>query len=175
MSLIVEILLCSIFTIKEKYFDKPEIIYFDTQDFYHGQLGPNNIASSLPIASKSGTFLPLLKMYISVSKILITVAAASITFAGIQSERPGIYQAKLFLAFSIVYGVTFCALALYFYDEYGYNIRFYTAFRYGLVESLGFSFLTCFLLGFGWWALSLAPSMVRPGWGCLFPALFSQL
>ena len=89
------------------------------------------------------------------TKLLITVAAASIAFGGNQRVKLGISAAKLILAFSILYGVLFCASVLYMYDEYGQNVEVYTRFWYSTVEALGFSTLVCFIVGYGVWALLL--------------------
>jgi len=65
--------------------------------------------------------------------------------------------AKAVLACAILYGVMFCALLLYFYDEYAQNVRAYSRFRYSLIEALGFSSLACFILGYFVWAFNLRP------------------
>jgi hypothetical protein len=120
--------------------------YFDAQDFvgYEGGAG-----RELPASAQNGTFAPLLEHYIGVSKLLITVAAASIAFGS-----ASISAAKLILAFSILYGVAFCAAVLYRYDEYTQNVRSYTKFWYCFVETLGFSCLICFILGYLVWAFT---------------------
>ena len=109
----------------------------------------------LPLSAATGTFAPFLQHYIDVAKLLITVAAASIAFGGGQATRNETTIAKLILAFSILYGLLFCASMLYMYDEYGQNIEVYTRFWYSTVESLGVSALLCFILGYGVWAFSL--------------------
>jgi len=69
----------------------------------------------------------MLKHYIGVAQLLITVAAASIAFGGDKNPRPVILivVAKLFLAWSVFYGVLFCASVLYRYDEYTQNVKSY--------------------------------------------------
>lgn len=96
--------------------------YFDAQDFAKYENGGGR---ELPASAEKGTFEPLLKHYISVTRLLITVAAASITFGANQNPKPGIPVAKSFLAFSILYGVLFCASVLYRYDEYTQDVRSY--------------------------------------------------
>src|SRR5438309_9936117 len=90
--------------------------YFDAQDYAKFE---NNNERKLPLSAATGTFTHLLQHYIDVTKLLITVAAASIAFGGNQNGKVGILIAKLTLAFSILYGVLFCAAVLYMYDEYG--------------------------------------------------------
>jgi hypothetical protein len=125
--------------------------YFDAQDFLKFEKGGNR---ELPVSAATGTFGQLLNHYIDVVKLLITVAAASIAFGGTQLANPYITIAKLILSFSILYGVLFCALLLYIYDEYSQNVRIYTRFWYATVESLGFCSLVCFIVGYIVWALS---------------------
>jgi hypothetical protein len=127
--------------------------YFDPQDFvaYEGGAG-----RELPVAAATGTFAPLLRSYLDVTKLLITVAAASIAFGGGQNPPAGVLIAKIVLAFSILYGVTFAALLQFFYDEYCINVRYYTRPRYSLIEALGFSTLACFVGGYFVWAFHLA-------------------
>lgn len=126
--------------------------YFDAQDFLKYENGGGR---ELPVSADTGTFAPLLDHYIGVTKLTVVVAAASISFGGNQRALEGVYAAKLFLAFSILYGVLFCAFLLYRYDEYTQNVRCYTKFWYSTVETLGFSALTCFILGYVVWALTL--------------------
>jgi len=110
----------------------------------------------LPVAASTGTFAPLLSSYLDVTKLLITVAAASIAFGGGQSPPRAVLIAKIILSFSILYGVAFAALLQFFYDEYCINVRAYTRFRYSMIEALGFSTLACFIGGYFFWAFNLA-------------------
>jgi hypothetical protein len=126
--------------------------YFDPQDFvkYEGGRG-----RELPVAAATGTFAPFLANYNDVTKLLITVAAASIAFGGGQSPSKGILVAKVVLAFSVLYGVTFASLLLFFYDDYCQNVRAHSPFRYSLNEALGFSTLVCFIGGYFVWAFNI--------------------
>lgn len=126
--------------------------YFDPQDFHHFENGGGR---ELPVAASETTFESLLANYIGVMKLLITVAAASIAFGGKSDGEIGTSYAKIILAFSILYGVIFCGLLQFFYDEYCQNVRAYTRFRYSIIEALGFSSLTCFVVGYLVWAFSL--------------------
>jgi len=127
-------------------------VYFDAQDFAHYEGGAGR---ELPVSAAEGTFEPLLQHYIGVTKVLITLAAASITFGQTQSTKSGILLAKIVLAFSILYGVMFCAFVLYMYDEYTQNVRAYTRFWYSMVETLGFSALFSFVVGYAIWVFNL--------------------
>ena len=126
--------------------------YFDPQDFWFYEKGGGR---ELPVAAQTSTFEPLLKSYIDVTKLLITVAAASIAFGGNQQGAKQISTAKIILAFSILYGVLFCAVLHFFYDQYTQNVRAYTRCRYSLIEALGFSTLFCFIAGYFFWAFNL--------------------
>jgi hypothetical protein len=53
--------------------------YLDPQDFVRYENGGGR---ELPVAASTGTFAPLLNSYLDVTKLLITVAAASIAFGG---------------------------------------------------------------------------------------------
>jgi hypothetical protein len=130
--------------------------YFDAQDYAHYEKA-NLGAIRVPLAAINGesTFAPLLENYISVTKLLITVAAASIAFAGNSNSGTGVVVGKIVLSFSVLYGVGFCAFLLYCYDEYGYNVHSYTPRWYKTVQAFGFSSLACFFVGYFAWALSL--------------------
>jgi len=131
---------------------KAAYIYFDAQDFAKYQGGGGR---KLPISAEKGTFAPFLGHYIDVTKLLVTVAAASIAFGANQNTTDGILIAKNVLAFSILYGILFCASLLYIYDEYGQNLEVYSKFWYSTVEALGVSALLSFVGGFFVWALNL--------------------
>lgn len=128
-------------------------IYFDAQDCANG-----NDTRKFPLAAKTTTFEPMLKHYIGVTQLLITVAAASIALGGDKNPQPAllIMMAKSFLAWSIFYGVLFCAFLLYRYDEYTQDLESYTRWWFSTVESLGFSTLGCFILGYLAWGWGLS-------------------
>lgn len=126
--------------------------YFDPGDFKEYEEG---LGRELPVAAENGTFLPMLQNYTGVTKLLITVAAASIAFGANAAPRTGVIIAKIILALSILFGAVFAALLQFFYDEYTQNVRAYTRIRYSLVEALGFSCLTCFIAGYLVWAFNL--------------------
>src|ERR1700679_1147087 len=87
--------------------------YFDAQDLikYNDQG-----TRKLPLSAETGTFAENLKNYIDLTKLLITISAAAITFGGTTSTSKGIFAAKIVLAFSILFGILFCAFMLYRYD-----------------------------------------------------------
>jgi hypothetical protein len=129
--------------------------FFDPQDAFLAK----SENRKFPESAKTGTFEPMLRHYIGVTQLLVTVAAASIALGGNnQSLASSIVVAKLLLAWSIFYGVLFCALLLWRYDEYAQDMKSYTLGWYSTIFALGFSCLTCFMFGYlAWgWGLSKA-------------------
>jgi hypothetical protein len=151
-ALIVFIVVWSLFwfTTKGGYF------YFDPQDCFDTK--PTDRA--LPRSAESATFEPMLKHYIGVTQLLVTVAAASIAFGGNGQTFGSVVAAKMLLAWSIFYGVPFCAVLLWRYDEYTQNVKSYTRVWYSTVFALGISSLLCFMVGYlvwGWGLSKLVP------------------
>jgi hypothetical protein len=127
-------------------------LYFDSQDYFtYG----NKEGHLPPASTETKSFAPLIPHYLGVFKILITVAAASITFGGNPAGVGAISAAKIILAFSILYGVFFCASMLYMYDEYSQNVQAYARRWYCTVEGFGFSSVICFGFGYAVWAYGL--------------------
>jgi len=131
--------------------------FFDPQDAFLAK----SENRKFPESAKNGTFEPMLKHYIGVTQLLVTVAAASIAFGGnSQSLASSIVNAKLLLAWSIFYGVLFCALLLWRYDEYAQDMKSYTLGWYSTIFALGFSCLTCFMLGYLAWGWGLSKAIL---------------
>jgi hypothetical protein len=126
--------------------------YFNPEDFYRYERG---LDRELPVSASSGTFEPMLAHYVGVTKLLVTVAAASVAFGGNANNSGFVHFAKIVLSWSILYGVLFCATLLYRYDEYTQNVRSYTRLWYSTVETFGVASLLCFVLGYFAWALQL--------------------
>ena len=136
-----------------RFLNKGVYFYFDPQDFVRAH--PNE--RIFPASASSATFEPMLKHYIGVTQLLVTVAAASIAFGGgSQPLGAQIVTAKLFLAWTIFYGVLFCAMLLWRYDEYTQDMESYTPFWYSTVWALGFSTLSCFVIGYLAWGWGLS-------------------
>ncbi len=99
----------------------------------------------------------MLKHFIGVTQLLVTVGAASIAFGGANHPPTPIVIAKRLLAWSIFYGVVFCALLLHRDDEYAKNMESYTLPRYTTIFASGFSSRTIyFVLGYLAWSLGLS-------------------
>jgi len=129
--------------------------FFDPQDCVRA----NSKLRVFPASASTATFEPFLKHYIGVTQLLVTVAAASIAFGG-NSQSP-IILAKLLLACSIFYGVLFCALLLWRYDEYAQDMESYTLGWYSTVFAFGFSCLTCFMVGYLAWGWGLSQAIAK--------------
>jgi hypothetical protein len=130
--------------------------FLDPQDSYaEGQPG-----REFPLSAQQGTFEPLLKHYIGVAQLVFTVAAGSIALGGPNNQPVPLLVAvaKLVLAWCILYGVLFCGLLLWRYDEYGQDKASFTLCWYSLVFALGFSCLLCFVLGYLAWGVGLGVS-----------------
>ena len=131
-----------------------DYFFFDPQDCV--EANPENRA--FPIAASTATFEPLLAHYIGVTKLMVTVAAASIAFGGDKAQQPLgslIVIAKLILAWSILYGVFFCILLIWRYDEYSQNVKSYTRVWYSTVIASGFGSFLCFIAGYIVWGWGL--------------------
>jgi hypothetical protein len=130
--------------------------YFDPQDEFHAAKGDR----VFPKSAETATFEPMLKHYIGVTQLLVTIAAASIAFGGgsggpVSMTPVAIAIAKLLLAWSVFYGVLFCALLLWRYDEYTQNVHSYTLPWHSTVFACGFCSLTFFTFGFVMWGFGL--------------------
>jgi hypothetical protein len=134
------------FTTKGGYF------FFDPQHCFDSK--PTDRV--LPRSAANATFEPMLKHYIGVTQLLVTIAAASIAFGNGQTLASPIVIAKLLLAWSIFYGVLFCAVLLWRYDEYTQNMKSYTRIWYSTVFALGISSLLCFMVGYLVWGWGLS-------------------
>lgn len=135
--------------------------FFDPQDDFDATRDAQGEADRIfPKAAGTATFEPMLKHYIGVTQLLVTIAAASIAFGGSNGSQAsgssvGIGIAKLLLAWSVFYGVLFCVLLLWRYDEYTQNMKSYTLPWHSTVFACGFSSLTCFIVGFVVWGFGL--------------------
>jgi hypothetical protein len=133
--------------------------YFDPQD----AVGDDDLRRSrvFPKSADTATFEPMLKHYIGVMQLLVTVAAASLAFGGMPTSTipRTVLAAKLVLAWSVFFGVLFCAILLWRYDEYAQDRYSYTLFWYSTVFALGFSCLTCFMIGYLVWGFGLLMSV----------------
>jgi hypothetical protein len=126
---------------------RSSLIYFNPQDF--AKAHPEK---ALPEFSKAATFDPFITQYTGMSKVMIGLAAASISFGGVSTNNSNVFTAKMLLAYSIAFSLIFCITAINFYEGYLHDLGYYTPFRIALVESSGIASMFCFALGYGFWA-----------------------
>jgi hypothetical protein len=133
--------------------------FFDPQDDFAARRDRGDSQREFPKSAENATFEPMLKHYIGVTQLLVTIAAASIAFGGGSGNQapsgPTVSVAKALLAWSVFYGVLFCALLLWRYDEYSQNLKSYTLPWHSTVFACAFSSLTFFIVGFVVWGFGL--------------------
>jgi hypothetical protein len=131
--------------------------HFDPQDAWDENKTKSS-GRSYPLSARSATFLPFLEHYIGVTKLMVTVAAASIAFGGDKGQKAPmlIVIAKLLLAWSILFGVCFCLVLLWRYDEYGQDSKSYTRWWYSTVFASCASSFVCFIAGYLFWGWGLS-------------------
>jgi hypothetical protein len=89
------------------------------------------------------------------AKIIIGLAAASISFGGLNTTNVNVFTTKMLLAYSIVFSLAFSITVVNFYENYLHDITSYKPLKCAMVESFGPTSLFCFALGYGYWAWHL--------------------
>lgn len=112
---------------------------------------------ALPEESSTATCEPLISQYTGVVKVMIGLAAASISFGGLattgaNATNPNVFIAKMLLAFSIGFGLLFSITMINFYENYLHDLESYSPNKISLVEASGLTSVVCFALGYGYWA-----------------------
>jgi hypothetical protein len=146
--------LYSLYRFTGEKFNSGVRIFFNPED-YAASLKRSNGSKELPASSSKATFEPFLTQYTGMAKVIIGLAAASISFGGLKSSNLTIYTAKMLLAYSIAFALFFCITVINFYENYLHDLNSYGPFKCALVESSGLSSLFCFALGYGYWAWHL--------------------
>ena len=119
-------------------------------------------AYNLDPQGKLGAFEPLLTKYLRVSEYVIGLATGSIVLLvgssalhGQGGRLPWFYASPLLLlAWCVVYGVGFMVALILNYEEYQHGNP-HTRLTYSVNETLGFSSLACFCLGYVWLILKV--------------------
>jgi len=137
---------------------RDSFLYFDPSDFHLYGVNKTNI----PKSSETATFEPVMKQYFDLAKVLVTIAGASIVFGGLDLSNVGVYQAKLFLAFSVACCLIFCLACLNFYETYTHDYTSYKPWKVSVVESFGVSGVLFFFTGYVWWAIHLNSTPIAP-------------
>jgi hypothetical protein len=125
-------------------------IYFNPQDY-----AKEHPEVLLPEVSKVANFDPFITQYTGMAKVVIGLAAASISFGGLNTTNENVFTAKMLLAYSIAFSLAFCITVINFYENYLHGLKSYTPMKCALVESCGLTSLFCFALGYGYWAWHL--------------------
>jgi len=115
--------------------------------------GPYNLDPQ----GKSGAFEPLLQKYIRLTEFTIGLSTGSIVlligssiFHGKDGHLPTFYASPLLiLAASVLLGLAFMAYLILSYEEVQHGNP-HTPFAYSLSETLGFSSLILFCVGYVW-------------------------
>ena len=117
--------------------------------------------------SEKGSFEPRLANYVRAVEYLLGLATGSIVLlvgsSAIHASGmlPWIFASPLvLLGFCVVYGVLFMVLLIYRYEEFLHHHN-YTRARYIWNQSLGFSALTCFCLGYLWLVCSVSLALAK--------------
>ena len=108
-----------------------------------------------------GFFEKILVAYLDIAKFIMGLAAGGIVLIigssalGSARRLPESYASPLFLlAMSIFYGIVFMPVLVLNYEAFKHGTSTYSGIRYVRNQTLGFSALTCFCIGYGWliWA-----------------------
>ena len=125
-------------------------IFFNPQDYARA-----NPEKTLPEYSKTANFDPFITQYTGMAKVMIGLAAASISFGGLDVKYPNVLTAKMLLAYSIAFALLFSIAVINFYENYLHDLKSYTPSKIALVEASGVTAMFCFALGYGYWAWHL--------------------
>jgi hypothetical protein len=104
-----------------------------------------------------GAFEPFLAKYIRATEFIIGLATGSIVLLvgssalhGQGGRLPWFYASPLLLlAWCVVYGIAFMVWLIFHYEDHNHGNP-HTPFAYSLSETLGFSSLLCFCIGYIW-------------------------
>jgi hypothetical protein len=97
----------------------------------------------------------------SIAKFIMGLAAGGIVLIigssalGFAKRLPESYASPLFLlAMSIFYGIVFMPILVLNYEAFKHHTSAYSRMQYVRNQTLGFSALSCFCIGYGWliWA-----------------------
>jgi len=125
-------------------------IFFNPQDY--AKAYPE---AKLPEYSKEAKFDSFITQYTGMAKVIIGLAAASISFGGLHTTDVNVFTAKMLLAYSIAFALAFSIAVINFYENYLHGLESYKSFKCAMVESFGLTSLFCFALGYGYWAWHL--------------------
>jgi hypothetical protein len=133
---------------------KASHVFFNPQDYAASETAKTG-GVPFPEETKAATFEPFIAQYTGMAKVTIALAAASISFGGVNTTNPQIWTAKLLLSYSIAFSLLFCVFMINFYENYLHDLKSYKPWLAALVESCGVTSLVCFGLGYWYWARHL--------------------
>jgi hypothetical protein len=108
---------------------------------------------------KANAFEPFLAKYLRLGEFMIGLATGSIVLLvgssalhGQNGHLPWVYASPLLLlSWCVLYGLMFMAWLILHYEGYQHGDK-HTKKLYSLSETLGFSSLACFVIGY-WWLI----------------------
>jgi hypothetical protein len=139
---------------------------FATFVFFAIWLAVWNIARKWPgvtFTPNGISFDPRHGHYMKTAEVVVTLASASLIFIPKLrvSAHPGSYSfALVLLGACVAFCVFFMVFLTYFYENFLYNANTYKAWKYGLVNALGFTALTCFATAYMTLAVAIASAVL---------------
>jgi hypothetical protein len=117
--------------------------------------------------NKPGSFEPRLANYVRAVEFVLGLATGSIVLIAGSSalhstgKLPWVFASPLvLLACCVVFGLLFMVLMIYRYEEFLHHNN-YTRLRYIWNQTLGFSALTCFCVGYLWLVFSVGIALSK--------------
>lgn len=134
--------------------EKATHVFFSPQDYVASETA-KKLKVKFPKESETAKFEPFVSQYFGMVKVIIGLAAASISFGGLDAHGVYIYTAKLLLAYSIAFALLFSVTMVNFYENYLHDVTSYVPWKATIVESCGLTSLATFVLGYWYWARHL--------------------
>ena len=97
--------------------EKATHVFFSPQDYVTSEMA-KKLKVKFPKESETAKFEPFVPQYFGMVKVIIGLAAASISFGGLNTHCIYIYTAKLLLAYSIFFALLFSVTMVNFYENY---------------------------------------------------------
>src|ERR1700719_441245 len=97
--------------------NRTSYIFFNPQDY-----ATAHPEAKLPEYSKEAKFDHFITQYTGMGKVIIGLAAASISFGGLHNTDANVLTAKMLLAYSIAFALAFCITVINFYENYLHSI-----------------------------------------------------
>ena len=116
-----------------------------------------DVPYNLDPQGKAGAFEPFLAKYLRLAEFMIGLATGSIVllvgssaFHGQAGRLPWFYASPLLLlSWCVIFGIGFMVWLIFNYEEHQHGTP-HTRLAYSLSETLGFSSVACFCVGYVW-------------------------